>query len=101
VRDIGYRQHSVYTAIGDTVNVAARLQAFTAQLDCELLISEETYRTAGHLDDLLPSHDVAIPGRDVAVRVRAAARAGDLFDRKFPPDRCLRQSLPTTLAPER
>ncbi len=35
VGDIGYRDHMVFTALGDAVNVAARLQDMTKSLACE------------------------------------------------------------------
>ena len=35
VGDIGYRDHMVFTALGDPVNVAARLQDMTKSLACE------------------------------------------------------------------
>src|SRR6201999_396858 len=47
VGDIGYRDHMVFTALGDAVNVAARLQDMTKTLICEAIISEEVRITAG------------------------------------------------------
>ncbi len=35
VGDIGYRDHRVFTALGDAVNAAARLQDMTKALACE------------------------------------------------------------------
>lgn len=77
IGDIGYRDHIVFTALGDAVNVAARLQDMTKTLACEAIVSEEVRRTAGLADDALPQQEVAIRGRDepMAVRVVADARA--------------------------
>ena len=36
IGDIGYRDHMVFTALGDAVNVAARLQDMTKSLACEV-----------------------------------------------------------------
>jgi len=47
IGDIGYRDHQVFTALGDAVNVAARLQDMTKGLECEVILSEEVYKTAG------------------------------------------------------
>src|ERR1700754_3151786 len=47
IGDIGYRDHMVFTALGDAVNVAARLQDMTKSLACEAVISEEVRVTAG------------------------------------------------------
>src|SRR5256714_11725896 len=41
VGDIGYRDHMVFTALGDAVNVAARLQDMTKALTCEVVVSDE------------------------------------------------------------
>lgn len=77
IGDIGYRDHIVFTALGDAVNVAARLQDMTKTLACEAIVSEEVRRTAGLADDALPQQEVAIRGRDepMAVRVVADARS--------------------------
>jgi adenylate cyclase len=45
--DIGYERHAQFTAIGDPVNVASRLQGLTKSLGCEVLMSEEVYVWAG------------------------------------------------------
>lgn len=63
VGDIGYRDHMVFTALGDAVNVAARLQDMTKSLGCEVIFSDEVRATAGLATDTLPRQDVAIRGR--------------------------------------
>ena len=50
VGDIGYRDHMVFTALGDAVNVAARLQDMTKSLACEVVVSDEVRATAGIAD---------------------------------------------------
>jgi len=70
IGDIGYRDHIVFTALGDAVNVAARLQDMTKTLACEAIISEEVRRTAGLQEDALPHQEVAIRGRDEPLVVR-------------------------------
>ena len=47
IGDIGYRDHMVFTALGDAVNVAARLQEMTKSVGCEAIVSEEVRVTAG------------------------------------------------------
>src|SRR6266481_4593112 len=47
IGDIGYRDHMVFTALGDAVNVAARLQDMTKSLACEAILSEEVRIAAG------------------------------------------------------
>ena len=63
IGDIGYRDHMVFTALGDAVNVAARLQDMTKSLACEVILSEEVRSTAGVADDALPQQEVTIRGR--------------------------------------
>jgi len=87
IGDIGYRDHVVFTALGDAVNVAARLQDMTKTLACEAIVSDEVRSTAGLADDTLPQQEVAIRGRDepLAVRVVADARElATLVDRSEP-----------------
>ena len=71
IGDIGYRDHMVFTALGDAVNVAARLQDMTKGLACEAVLSEEVRQTAGLAADSLPSHEVAIRGRAEPMIVRS------------------------------
>ncbi|MBR0860345.1 adenylate/guanylate cyclase domain-containing protein [Bradyrhizobium liaoningense] len=78
IGDIGYRDHIVFTALGDAVNVAARLQDMTKSLACEAVVSEEVGRTAGLADDALPHQEVAIRGRDEPMAVRVVADAREL-----------------------
>jgi adenylate cyclase len=63
IGDIGYRDHMVFTALGDAVNVAARLQDMTKSLCCEAILSEEVRITAGLAGDALPQQEVTIRGR--------------------------------------
>jgi adenylate cyclase len=80
VGDIGTRDHTVFTALGDAVNVAARLQDMTKSLACEAIISEEVYRGAKMPDHALPVHDVAIRGRIEQIRIRTVANSAMLAD---------------------
>jgi len=85
IGDIGYRDHMVFTALGDAVNVAARLQDMTKNLSCEVVVSEEVRITAGLAADSLPQQEVTIRGRSEPIIVRSvehakalSALAGDL-----------------------
>jgi adenylate cyclase len=75
IGDIGYRDHQVFTALGDAVNVAARLQDMTKNLECEVILSEEVYKTAGLPVNLLPEQELPIRGRAVPLTVRVVADA--------------------------
>jgi adenylate cyclase len=70
VGDIGYRDHMVFTALGDPVNVAARLQDMTKTLACEAIISDAVHNTAGLSDNDLPRQEVEIRGRAEPMTVR-------------------------------
>jgi len=78
VGDIGYRDHMVFTALGDPVNVAARLQDMTKALACEVVISDEVRVTAGVAADALPQQEVAIRGRNEPMIVRSVTEARTL-----------------------
>jgi adenylate cyclase len=80
VGDIGYRDHMVFTALGDAVNVAARLQDMTKVLVCEAIFSDEVRTTAGLSEDALPQHDVDIRGRAEPMRVRVVGDAKALAE---------------------
>ncbi len=72
IGDIGFRDHTVFTAVGDAVNVAARLQDMTKTLNCTIIVSEEVCKTAGIAADALTRTEVSIRGRDEPMTVRTA-----------------------------
>ncbi|MGZ5870729.1 MAG: adenylate/guanylate cyclase domain-containing protein [Bradyrhizobium sp.] len=78
VGDIGYRDHMVFTALGDAVNVAARLQDITKSLGCEVVLSDEVRATAGLAGDALPQQEVDIRGRSGPMIVRTVASTNAL-----------------------
>src|SRR6202521_5096931 len=78
VGDIGYRDHMVFTALGDAVNVAARLQDMTKGIGCEVILSEEVRATADLAPDALPQQEVEIRGRNEPMGVRIVASANVL-----------------------
>ena len=78
IGDIGNRDHMVFTALGDSVNVAARLQDMTKALACETIVSDEVRRRAALPDDALPVEDVSIRGRVESIRIRVVAKSAML-----------------------
>jgi len=81
VGDIGYRDHMVFTALGDAVNVAARLQDMTKSLGCETILSDEVRTTAGLAAGALPAQEVVIRGRNEPMIVRIVADTRELATR--------------------
>jgi len=75
VGDIGYRDHMVFTALGDAVNVAARLQEMTKSLACEVIVSEEVCASAHIAADDPPRQQVTMRGRDEPMTVRVVTDA--------------------------
>lgn len=73
VGDIGYRDNMVFTALGDAVNVAARLQDMTKTLGCTAIVSEHVFTTAGLDAQALPLHDLPLRGRSAEIPVRAVS----------------------------
>ncbi len=73
IGDIGFRDHTVFTALGDAVNVAARLQDMTKALNCTIVVSEEVCKNAGIAPDRLMRTEVSIRGRDKPMSVCAVA----------------------------
>ena len=76
VADIGYGENIAFTALGDAVNVAARFQDMTKDLECQLVLSEEVCRMAGVPNDALPSpREILVRGRAAPIVVRTVPEA--------------------------
>lgn len=78
VGDIGNSDHMVFTALGDAVNVAARLQDMTKVVGCETILSEEIHQRAGLPPDALPAQDAVIRGRAGTMRIHAVTKSSVL-----------------------
>ncbi|MCJ2135965.1 adenylate/guanylate cyclase domain-containing protein [Methylobacterium sp. J-026] len=72
VGEMGDATDARFTALGDTVNVASRLQGLTKGLGCVAVVSEAVYRAASLAPETI--RDVAVDGRSEAVRVNVLGR---------------------------
>ena len=80
IGDIGSEEHTIFTALGDSVNVAARLQDMTKGLSCEVVISEDVLKTANLPATNLPQIEVPIRGRVEPLHVYTVEKAEMLSD---------------------
>ena len=69
VGSLGSKQRNEYTAIGDPVNLAARLESVTKDYRVPIIISEYTYE---HVKGRFPTHEldtVTVKGKSQAVKI--------------------------------
>jgi adenylate cyclase len=66
---MGYGSTVHVTAIGDTVNVASRLQDLTKEYRCQLIISEQVAEQAGLAVSALPRHELTVRNRREALAI--------------------------------
>ena len=79
--NIGSRDRVGFTAIGDTTNVAARLEGMTKESPYQLFVADSTRNLLRHdPDDLVYVEELDVRGRDGSVRIWSleSARAGEI-----------------------
>ena len=70
IGEIGFRNHVTFAALGDPLNVAARLEQLTKEIGCETIVSDEVFRQAGVSATSLPQLAARLRGREAPVPVR-------------------------------
>ena len=74
--EIGFRDHVTFTALGDPLNVASRLQQLTKEIGCEAVVSDDVFHHAGISGASLPQVAAQLRGRDDPVPVRVLRECG-------------------------
>ena len=75
---MGYGDSTYFTAVGDTVHVAARLEQATKDFDCELVVSEDVLARAGVDPTPFARHEIALRNRAKPVAVRVIKQVATL-----------------------
>ena len=61
--NIGSHRHMDFTVIGDVVNIAARLESLTREVDADIIVGPETYQELSPFFRLEPCPPVVLKGR--------------------------------------
>jgi adenylate cyclase len=75
---MGYEDSVSLTAVGDTVNVASRMEELTKEYNCELVFSAQVAAHAGIDASGFPRHAVPVRNRDAPVTVYVVERTAML-----------------------
>jgi len=78
---MGYGETIHVTAIGDTVNVASRLQDATKEFHCQLVISAEVAKQSGLNTASLPRHELTVRNRREALAIYALDDVSQIAER--------------------
>ena len=71
IGEVGWRETRTTSAVGDTVNTAARLQELTKAYGVRAVISEVVAHGAGIALEAFASHSIEVRGREATLRVLA------------------------------
>jgi adenylate cyclase len=78
---MGYGETVHLTAIGDTVNVASRLQDLTKEYSCQLVISDEVAKRSGLDDAALQRHEITVRNRNESLSIFVVDNVREMLER--------------------
>lgn len=99
VGEMGYGRATSMTAIGDSVNIASRLQELTKEFLCQLVISASVAEQAGLEIADAGRHEIAVRGRTEPLSLLAIADARTLPVFSGLPKKSRRHRIKTDAAP--
>ena len=67
--NIGHVERKQYTVIGDSVNVASRLESLTKEYGADILVSEDTFSRVRDRVEAEPLEEVRVKGRQQPLRI--------------------------------